>query len=424
MTVEKPLRHTPWRTFFLNLSLVLMLFVAALYTGIFISRQQAIETEIDTRAKALLHSVMMARQWNSQHGGVFVEKRPGKKSHPFFPEITGSNGKTYTLVNPALMTREISDISAKDGAFQFHITSLKLLNPDNAPDAFERKALLSFEKGKKDALTKEKRRGSTYYRYMTPLYTESSCLPCHGFQGYKVGDVRGGISVSFNIDPAIAAAEQSRRISFALFLLTSFSILGIVYRLIWVLHRRLELAEARIRELAVTDELTRLKNRRYVLGRLAEELERARRYHHPFSCILFDVDHFKKVNDTFGHDAGDDVLKTVSAIALAQCRQADTLGRYGGEEFLILLPETDEQGALVFAERVRTAIAEFKIPLSQSGELQVTASFGVASTQGASPEDFPGEQALLKLADEALYWAKDAGRNRVELANLHAKLRA
>jgi len=200
------------------------------------------------------------------------------------------------------------------------------------------------------------------------------------------------------------------------FVATLLAFLAIVHRLVFTLQKKLEAAEARIRKMAVTDELTNLKNRRFVLARLSEELERARRYQRALSCLILDVDHFKRVNDAYGHDAGDAVLKAVSVAVQGRCRDADTVGRYGGEEFMAVLPETDGKRARHVAERIRQTIEELRVTTSTGEEITVTASLGVADLSPNGEVDGVDAGALIKRADDALYRAKEAGRNRVEVA--------
>lgn len=159
-----------------------------------------------------------------------------------------------------------------------------------------------------------------------------------------------------------------------------------------------------LEELATSDQLTGLNNRRSLEAKLDAEIERSNRYHEALSIIMFDIDHFKHVNDTWGHAVGDEVLKQMSRIASALVRGPDDLFRWGGEEFLIVAPHTDLQGALVLAEKIRLAIESDTFPTA--GKL--TASFGVAELRPA--ED---REDCFKRVDQALYRAKNAGRNRV-----------
>ena len=185
----------------------------------------------------------------------------------------------------------------------------------------------------------------------------------------------------------------------------------------------LQAAEALVRtrlygqmeKLATTDGLTGLVNRRTFDAQLRARLREAQRYKRPLSLLLLDIDHFKKVNDTHGHPAGDAVLCGVARLAQAKARETDLVARYGGEEMALVLPETDARGALVIAERIRAAVAAARHPTEQ-GALDVTVSVGVATWPGAGDDP----EALLEQADKALYRAKQSGRNRVEGARSRA----
>jgi two-component system cell cycle response regulator len=166
----------------------------------------------------------------------------------------------------------------------------------------------------------------------------------------------------------------------------------------------------RLRELSMIDGLTHLLNRRTIHQRLGEEWERARRYGGSLSVLLADLDHFKSVNDTYGHLAGDAVLAAVADVLRLHARTADIIGRYGGEEFLLLLPSTDLDAACRAARRLLEALANHPVAMENGGRLTVTTSVGVASLSEL-PEDATPD-SLLALADQRLYEAKAAGRNR------------
>jgi diguanylate cyclase (GGDEF)-like protein len=181
------------------------------------------------------------------------------------------------------------------------------------------------------------------------------------------------------------------------------------------LSLELKTANAKLREIAYKDPLTGLFNRRYFEELLKAELNRSRRYKHPLSIIIYDLDHFKRVNDSHGHIAGDQVLKTISAEVSRVIRSTDLVARYGGEEFIILLPETCLKGALILAERVRLRIAALKIAVGKD-YLRLTVSAGVAS-KGPGSQPCPGS-ALIDAADKALYQSKNNGRNKISAANI------
>ncbi|HXY30859.1 MAG TPA: diguanylate cyclase [Gemmatimonadaceae bacterium] len=169
--------------------------------------------------------------------------------------------------------------------------------------------------------------------------------------------------------------------------------------------------KARLEVLALTDPLTQAHNRRALMERLASEVERVKRYSLSLSVLMVDLDHFKAVNDSYGHLVGDEVLRGVAHVLQREARAVDVVARYGGEEFVVVLPETGTEGAIAVAERIRARIAEHA-PISGPAYewLRVTVSIGVAilpSPRASTPEE------LIALADEALYRAKAEGRNRV-----------
>ena len=178
-----------------------------------------------------------------------------------------------------------------------------------------------------------------------------------------------------------------------------------------VLANLRNLAIAQLR--AATDALTGLPNARAVQDTLKRLVAQASRMLWPLSAVLIDLDHFKEVNDTFGHGLGDEVLAAIGAALHSTVRESDFVGRYGGEEFVMLLPDSDRDTAVQVAERVRTAIGDLRV---LEGDSSVSASFGIA----VFPEDAPDAARLVRNADRALYRAKANGRNRVEVFTLEA----
>jgi two-component system cell cycle response regulator len=170
-------------------------------------------------------------------------------------------------------------------------------------------------------------------------------------------------------------------------------------------------AQAQLQVLANYDALTKLWNRRMILEKLEQELARAQREAHAVGVVLIDIDHFKRINDNLGHQAGDEVLQQVAKRLAESVRPYDSVGRYGGEEFLIVAANCNLYETFMVAERARQILGELPISLSAGQTVPVTASFGVSTAlAGATPD----AKALIELADRALYRAKDLGRNRVE----------
>jgi diguanylate cyclase (GGDEF)-like protein len=173
-------------------------------------------------------------------------------------------------------------------------------------------------------------------------------------------------------------------------------------------HKELESTSAQLKEFSFKDEVTGLYNRRFFSIRLEEEVSRYRRFNHPVSVVLLDLDGFKAVNDDLGHGAGDETLRAMAEILLKQSRGINVICRYGGDEFAVLLVETSKSGARLYADRIRYVLSTWTFAHGR----RVTASFGIASL----PEDVaPAADELIRAADEALYAAKRAGKNRVSV---------
>jgi len=174
-------------------------------------------------------------------------------------------------------------------------------------------------------------------------------------------------------------------------------------------YRKLEKANLELKEMSIRDSLTGLYNNREFHQRLKSEISRSKRSGRPFSFLMMDIDYFKKVNDSFGHPAGDEVLRMISALVKERIRKVDQFARYGGEEFTLILPETPLSGAITIAENLRKSIAATEIYLGANKTAKITMSFGVAEF----PTDAGTEKKIISAADKALYKAKETGRNRV-----------
>jgi diguanylate cyclase (GGDEF)-like protein len=168
--------------------------------------------------------------------------------------------------------------------------------------------------------------------------------------------------------------------------------------------------EEQLQELAITDSLTRVWNRRHFMHLVERELDRAKRYGGPLAILLIDLDHFKKINDTYGHDVGDEALKRVAEVSMTTLRRVDIFARYGGEEFAVAMPQTNLEHAVRAAERLRQSVAETPM-VAHGSPLFITVSIGV-TVAGSLSADL---STVLKRADIALYQAKSNGRNRVEV---------
>lgn len=175
-------------------------------------------------------------------------------------------------------------------------------------------------------------------------------------------------------------------------------------------NRDLEAINKKLEELSVTDGLTGIHNRRYFLERLGSEFSRSKRYKLCISLLLIDLDHFKTVNDTYGHQKGDEVLIKVSDILKQNCRVHDILARFGGEEFIISLCQTGPEGAHIVAERIRKSVEEYQFSYPGAPDFNATISAGISSFPDIKIDKIDD---LIRIADASLYEAKRQGRNRV-----------
>lgn len=184
---------------------------------------QEYETLALFTARTLFQQVVVTRRWNALHGGVYVPVTPDTQPNPYLEDprrdVVTTDGLRLTKLNPAFMTRLISDVMQKERGMQLHMTSLKPIRPENAPDGWEREGLESFERGENERAAVIGTGDAAVYRYIAELTTEDSCLKCHARQGYKLNDIRGGISVSFPYRPFNEALAQHRRESYLLHLL-------------------------------------------------------------------------------------------------------------------------------------------------------------------------------------------------------------
>lgn len=406
--------RTAVRKYLIGICLVVALIILSVFWGFHVRSEALFREQLIQNGRAFFEEIVITRLWLASHQGVYVPQKPGDEVNPYLKAIPGlkttirdASGETYILKNPALVTREISLIAEQRDLFKFHITSLDPLNPGNKPDDFERIALKAFAGGLQEYYAFEETGKGQVFRYMAPLPTEASCLRCHAHQGYQVGDVRGGISVSIPAGDTIRRMKANR-------IYLAASVFGIIVILVAIVYfiaryfiKDLNLAEQRLYHMATTDPLTGAYNRREWFKRIEVETIRAARTQTPLCVIMLDLDHFKNINDTYGHQAGDEVLKWVSAKMHKALRASDILCRYGGEEFLIMAPETDIEKSTFLAERIRLLIEEEPVN-SKEAQIHVTVSLGVAQYQ-------PNEthEHMIFRADKALYQAKHNGRNRV-----------
>lgn len=358
-----------------------------------------------SQAEALFQQVVDMRNWNSSRGGVYVKVDERTRPNPYlgvpYRDIYTRDGEMYTLVNPALMTREMSDIGKKRHGVNIHITSLDPLRPENMPSDWEESALRAFEKGEsvKSGFTGEDEK--PVFRYMKPLTVEASCLECHESQGYRIGDIRGGISISFPVIALLASRTTFRRQSAMAFGAIWLLGLGMFVAVgLYFIEKSREVEK--YRGLALVDELTGLNNRRAFNALVEKQLETAERFSEKALLLFVDVDGMKSINDTCGHDAGDRVLKLVSAALLSSVRGSDIVARYGGDEFVVFMPKSSMIHRDLALVRIHQIVeSQNRITL---GDYNISVSIGAAEFDPMAPVSL---ETLLKKADMDLYSNND-----------------
>lgn len=225
----------------------LVVFLAT-FLGMSVRQEHLIIGQVHSEADAIFDGITLARRWNADYGGVYVLKKPGMESNPYLAQfdVHSTDGRTFILKSPELMTREISEYAKKIDAFSFHITSLKYLNPENAPDHWEKESLILMEEGALETSIREKEAGKMVYRLMEPLTYEPGCASCHGQQGYTVGDVKGGISVTIPFEKTSQSIAMNRRLMFALCVLVLLAFVWVLYFFVWRLLKQLAVQNAKL----------------------------------------------------------------------------------------------------------------------------------------------------------------------------------
>ena len=532
---------------------VWMLLIGASYFWNALQIERSVTKLAHIEALSHFEKDQIYRRWGALHGGVYVPPTAETPPNPYLKnfknrDVITTGGMALTLVNPAYMTRQVHELAAAQNGVRGHITSINPIRPENRPDDWEMSALQSFERGQKEALSTAVFDGEPFLRFMRPLMTEEACLKCHQSQGYKVGDVRGGISITVPLKPFIVIAEGQRwNLMLAHLLIAGLGLLGIVlaavrlkrfedglrdseyrwrfaiegsgdgvwdwnvvaddasystrwktmlgyaeddilpnhrewvdrihpddrtealaatknclegktskyaveYRLrckdesyTWVLSRGIvvkrdddgspmrmigthtdiserKAMEDQVQQLAYYDPLTQLPNRRLLNDRLNQALLANERSGCHLALMFLDLDNFKPLNDTHGHEIGDLLLKEV-ALRISQCtRKSDTVARFGGDEFVVLIKQLDikneeikTQAALI-AEKIRVALATpYRLNIRHGDEVgsvvehRCTVSIGVV----LSVDHQANQNDILRWADKALYQAKASGRDAI-----------
>ena len=386
-------------------------------------------------ASSLFNNIVNTRLWASKHGGVYVKAHEGIEPNPYLKD-----NHTYTKdnellikINPAWMTRQLSELSNEvNKNYYFKITSLNPKNPNNKADLFERKALEFLDKNRNEDFYTRLNHKS--YDLLGVLRVDESCLNCHKTQDYKVGDTMGGLRVSIPTNVYSQNVELITSKTNILYVITFFTSIVFIFiisytinsiytrernilRLNKTLERKVEkrtkeLVEAneKLLKISTSDFLTNIPNRRYFFDMGSKAFNLAKREEQKLCVVCIDIDFFKKVNDTFGHQIGDEVLKFVSSSLKSRIRKSDILARTGGEEFMIILNNTDIQGASNLSEKIRNFFSENNFK-NKKLDIPVTISIGISQIKDIDEN----LDTIIARADKALYKSKELGRNQVNV---------
>lgn len=357
-----------------------------------------------SHARALFSQVVDMRNWNALHEGVYVPITEKTPSNPWLDvpnrdEITIS-GRRLTLLNPAYMTRQIAEITRERRGILLHLTSLTPLRPENKPAPWEEEALKAFERGEVEQVEFAiDTAGQEIFRYMARLPVEESCLPCHAKQGYSVGQVRGGLSITYPSE-LLASSRQAFRRHFMLAIILWLLGTGLI-GVLAVAYRQKNLMVARLRELALVDELTGLHNRRGFLMLAEKQLQIARRTERPDLLLFIDLDGLKLINDELGHEAGDAALRRTAEVLHAAFRASDIIARIGGDEFVVLCPNSGPEVAATLLEGLDQRVGDANAGAAAPWRLSLSAGCAPFDPQTPTTLD-----ELIRAADAAMYAAK------------------
>jgi diguanylate cyclase (GGDEF)-like protein len=414
LNILPTLHFRQMRPFLISLCVIITLIFSAIFIFIDKSTSKLMMQRVREQAVTYIDLINHAKTWNFNYGGVYVEKKNNVKSNIYLkglgknPDVDCGNGRTFTIRNHAIMIAEFSQSSEHQDGVKFRMVSLKPLDPANTPDRFEQNAFTYLNTSRLEYSDVVQSAGGPIFRYVAPLFADSSCLECHLGPEIKLGAILGAISVSIPIQQLVIETNQRRLIILLSAVILIGFLISITYFLTYRLAADLEKAQTQLQTMALTDELTGLNNRRQVMARLEQEFQRAIRVGETICLISLDIDHFKRINDTYGHQFGDVVLKRVSERMKSSLRPYDIVGRVGGEEFLIVAPTTPPEEAVALAQRIITAVHEETF-VEGATKINVTASAGVAVSGPGVAE----VEDLIRKADQAMYQAKVEGRNRV-----------
>lgn len=388
------------------------------------------------RAQNFYKAIFLARKWNSEYGPIYAPVTEQNLPNPYLQlpnrEITAPNGLELTMINHAYMTRQISEMAAKEKVY-FHVTSLDPLRPENLADPWERRALESFEKGVHDKIEMVQSDTGPVFRYMAPLYVEITCLACHAQQGYKLGDVRGGVSVTLDAHEILDDLEREKRflILAHLFTVTGGIILGLLFLnsarkhtlvlegITSTQRQDLQQQKAKLNEttrvmhdLVTRDTTTGIHTAEHFKNLSTLMWNNAINHDKPVALLLLEIDSFTDYTDNYGALEGDICLKEITgAITRKVQEKGSVVARFGAASFAIMIAGMDASSAHDLAQKIHGDVLGLNIPHETSEVSRVVTITGVAANtvprHGQQLGDF------IKRARDALRKGREKCRNHI-----------
>jgi len=379
--------------------------------------RQSILSIARTSAEISYNKDLIYRRWVSIQGGVYVPVSEMTPVNPYLKtpnrDITTEDGLSLTLVNPAYMTRQVNELTMETGNFHGHLTSLNPIRPENRPDVWETAALKTFDRGAKETGSIEMKSGKEYFRFMRPFVTEKACLKCHADQGYKEGDIRGGISISIPMEP-LRAIERSRMteltIAHSFLWIIGLAGIGAGARRLWSQTLLREKLEKEILNLSITDPLTDLHNRRGFLSLAEQQLKLSVRNKRRMQLYFADLDGLKWINDTLGHEEGDKTLIEAASAFSETFRASDIIARMGGDEFAILaIDQEDTSNPEMLLSRLQSQIDKHNNQENRKYRLSISIGYTLYD-----PESPCSLDDLMAGADKLMYEQKRSKKDFIQ----------
>jgi diguanylate cyclase (GGDEF)-like protein len=438
-------------------TLIILLVTGSIAFSLWFNYQNVVavtNNNILIKVKAINEADLLYEGFLSDLGDLFALSSVKIPPNPNLPkdkqELIARDGTRLTRLNPTYITRLVHEFASGSDGITRKIVNDDPMFPENQADDWETAALLQIEGG----MTNEKmeivrdERGVAIVRYISPFVVRESCISCH--TELKAGERHGGISASLSYAPYFESMKKTMvpigGVHIAVWILIMMVLSAFSNSIVTQLKKKNmaedilldttaelnkeialcnefenELRESRKRfqELAQKDPLTDLSNRRHFFERAITEVKRLQRVGGVLSVAMLDVDHFKVFNDNYGHIAGDNCLRAVSAKICEIIREIDIVARYGGEEFILLFPQTSAEHALTVTERLRSELAALPIDFENEQDLYITVSLGFTEVDTDNIKDVHPEEVIhnaIHEADLALYYAK---RTRNTVSDFH-----